>query len=61
MKKASYKKDDLNKPVTMGMLLEYTDEFLLPRISDAITEVVTDVVSKSNAELKYELKEYSGG
>jgi hypothetical protein len=27
-------KDDFNKPVTLGLLLEFTDEFLLPRMAD---------------------------
>ena len=42
------------KPVTYGQLLEYTDSFLLPRISEAISLVVKD----ANAQLENKLKSY---
>ncbi len=38
MKKKSYRKSELDKPVTLGVLLEYTDDFLIPKISDIMDE-----------------------
>lgn len=32
------KKSDLDKPVTLGLLLEYTDEFLIPRMAEMVEE-----------------------
>ena len=70
MKKSSLKQADLDRVVTVGILLEYTDEFLIPKIADIVDETVNRVVDKKidekvaplidqkNAELKYELKTY---
>lgn len=41
-------REDLEKIVTMGVLLEYTDEFLVPKIE----EIVTDVVGASEHRMK---------
>lgn len=54
MYKKKLKTADMNKVVTMGILLEYTDEFLIPRFADIIEESIR----KSNGELKHELKTY---
>lgn len=69
MKKVNLKKDELNKVVTLGVLLEYTDGFLIPKISDLISESEKRVKSELRGELrgdinssegriKHELKEY---
>ena len=34
------KEEALNKPVTLGALLEYTDEFLIPKIGEVIKEEI---------------------
>ncbi|MBI5728790.1 MAG: hypothetical protein HY983_00900 [Candidatus Magasanikbacteria bacterium] len=38
MKKRTYKKDELEQPVTLGVLLEYTDSFLMPKMVDIMDE-----------------------
>lgn len=53
-----YKKEDLQQSVTLGVLLDYTDEFLIPKITEIVTDIVEISVNKSNASLKHELKEY---
>lgn len=34
------KKDQYNKPVTLGVLLEYTDEFFIPRFAELMDEKI---------------------
>lgn len=65
MSKVNYNKSDWNKPITKGALLEYTDEFLVPKISELIKESETRIgekiskcVSAESGALKHELKEY---
>lgn len=43
-------KDSWEKPVTMGVLLEYTDSFLLPKMDE--------MMKANNAMLEYNLKTY---
>lgn len=50
MKKVNYKKSDLDKVVTLGVLLEFADEVLLPRITETIQQTV--------AASEYRIKEY---
>ncbi len=55
------KKTDLNKTVTLGVLLEYTDEFLLPRIGEMFEDSekrLKKYVNEENGQLKHELKTY---
>lgn len=57
----TYKEDDLNKPITLGVLLEYTDEFLIPKIAEFIKEENTAMeqrLRKENAGMEYRLKSY---
>ena len=63
---------ELNKVVTLGVLLEYTDSFLLPRMSDIIEKKLENAISglkkemaemrvefkKDLAAMKYDLKDY---
>ena len=35
-----YNQDDLNKNVTLGILLEYTDEFLMPKMGEMMDEKI---------------------
>lgn len=58
MKKPGFKKSDLNNPVTLGVLLEFTDDFLLPKMTEIINHTVNEVMDKKNAELEYKLKTY---
>lgn len=53
-RRISTTEEDLNRTVTVGILLQYTDDFLLPRIQD----VVTDAITKNNAVLVHMLKDY---
>lgn len=46
--------EELNKVVTLGVLLEYTDEFLIPRLSEMIDERMNERMGK----LEYNLKSY---
>ena len=48
------KRNDLDKPVTMGLLLEFTDEFLIPRFS----ELMDLKLKEANGQLEYNLKTY---
>ena len=57
-KRSAYKKTDLNQPVTLGLLLEYTDDFLLPKMTEIVHDTVNDIVDKKNAQLEYKLKTY---
>ncbi|MFA5813397.1 MAG: hypothetical protein WC862_02695 [Patescibacteria group bacterium] len=45
---------ELDRPVTMGILLEYTDEFLIPRFS----ELMDDKIKEANAKQTHEIKSY---
>lgn len=51
---ANKHKSELDIHVTMGMLLEYTDDFLIPSISD----IVDEKLSQQKTEMVYELKSY---
>lgn len=44
--------EDLNKNVTLGVLLEYTDEFLLPRMEERVREVVKEEIGQSEHRVK---------
>ena len=46
----THTKEELDKPFSLGVLLEYTDEFLIPKIGEMIKE--------GNADVKHELKSY---
>ncbi|MEK7083653.1 MAG: hypothetical protein AAB932_00265 [Patescibacteria group bacterium] len=56
---------ELNTPVTMGVLLEYTDQFLIPAMSEIIkgesgtikTEIKTEMKAEM-AKLEHNLKSY---
>jgi hypothetical protein len=48
------KSNNLDKPVTLGLLLEYTDEFLIPRLSD----VIDDKIKTANAGQESRIKSY---
>lgn len=39
MKKGKIRKEDLQKPVTLGVLFEFTEEILLPRIEEIVKKV----------------------
>lgn len=41
----SQQPEDLNKNITLGVLLEYTDEVLLPKMEETIRNVATEVVT----------------
>lgn len=69
--KVKYKKskDELSRPVTMGLLLEYTDEFLIPKFSQLMDNKVQennkilennlkDYIDKNNAKQEYNMKDY---
>ena len=66
MTKANFKPTDLDKVVTLGVLLEYTDEFLIPHFAEVIKEIVPPMIKEivlpmikeANGQLKHELKEY---
>lgn len=47
--KFTKKRSDLAKPVTLGLLLEYTDDFLLPKISD----IMDEKIQKNNVKFEY--------
>lgn len=46
--------EDLDKNITLGVLLEYTDEFLLPRMEERVREVVKEEIGQS----EYRMKDY---
>ncbi len=55
------KKSDLNKVVTLGVLLEYTDEFLLPRIGEMFQDSekrMKEEINAANGKLNHDLKVY---
>lgn len=53
-KEYAKKHSELEKLVTMGLLLEFTDEFLIPRFSDLM-----DIkLKEANGQLEYNLKTY---
>ncbi len=39
--------EDLNKVVTLGVLLEYTDEFLMPKMQEMVTDAVSGAIAQS--------------
>ena len=39
-------KNDLDKPVTLGVLLEYTDEFLMPKIVEITKDTISEELGK---------------
>lgn len=52
---------ELEKPITMGVLLEYTDEFLIPKFSELMDyklESVNGEWDKKFASQTHELKSY---
>lgn len=58
MVRSKLKKEDINRPVTLGVLLEYTDEVLLPRMEEMVNTVVNEVTQKKTGQLEYNLKVY---
>lgn len=49
--------EELNKAVTLGVLLEYTDGFLIPRFTEAMNEM-EQRMSEKMGKLEYNLKVY---
>ena len=49
-----YTDEDLSKPVTLGVLLEYTDELLIPKVG----EIMDEKIKMGNASLEHSLKSY---
>ena len=50
--------EDLQKPVTLGVLLEYTDSFLIPRIGDIVSE---QIKSEVGGIVREQIKSEVGG
>ena len=57
--------NELEKPVTLGVLLEYTDSFLIPKMAELIKEETNGVeyrlksfVKEENAGAEHRLKSY---
>ena len=57
--------EDLQKVVTLGLLLEYTDGFLIPRLSDVMDEKIMaseqrmdERMNERMGKLEYDLKSY---
>lgn len=50
----TYQKEELDKPVTLGVLLEFTDELLIPKMS----ELMDEKIKVGNASLEHNLKSY---
>lgn len=49
---------DMDKVVTLGLLLQYTDEFLIPTMSDLIDQKLDEKFKVNNAQLEHNLKSY---
>lgn len=49
--------EQLDQPVTLGVLLEYTDSFLIPRLTEIMDERFAKVDLRF-AEQEYRLKDY---
>ena len=58
MNKTDFRQADLEKPVTLGLLLENTDEFLIPRFAEMVKGIVSPMFEKNNGLLTHELKVY---
>jgi len=64
----TYQQEELDKPVTLGVLLEYTDEFLIPKMAEIMDEKLNESdrkidkrfgeIDKRFGELEYNLKSY---
>lgn len=59
------RKNDLEKPVTLGVLLEYTDEFLIPKMVEITKEIISEELCEFKkhtdgrfGKLENELKSY---
>ena len=52
----TYPEEELNKPVTLGILLEYTDEFLMPKIYDTMGAMMDEKIGVANAKLEQKMK-----
>lgn len=61
--------EDLNKAITLGVLLEYTDKFLIPKMSDLMDEKIAaseqridkrmnESMNERMGKLEYNLKSY---
>lgn len=44
-------KEDLGKNVTLGTLLEYTDEFLIPKMGEMMDEKMDEKIGKLRSDL----------
>lgn len=58
-------KSDLDKVVTLGLLLEFTDDFLIPKMSEMMDEkiktgnaLLEEKIKTGNANLEHNLKSY---
>ncbi|MFH1947177.1 MAG: hypothetical protein ABIJ23_03420 [Candidatus Magasanikbacteria bacterium] len=49
------KHNDLDKNITLGVLLEYTDEFLIPKMD----ELITERLKTSNTEMEEKIRRYN--
>ena len=68
MAKKSFKKEEWNKPATVGLMLTFTDEVLLPRFADMIDEKFAEQNKRIDAKfveqdkkisrVEYNIKEY---
>lgn len=53
--------EELAKPVTLGILLEYTEEVLIPRFSDVVDDKIKESeerIDQKFAKYNHELKDY---
>ncbi len=51
-------KADLDKVVTLGVLLQFTDEFLIPKMTEVMGEMMDEKIALANAKLTHDLKIY---
>src|SRR3989338_7566190 len=58
MKKSQHSKQVLSTPVTLGVLLDYTEEILMPAMSKLIDDKLDEKLKSSNAKLENNLKTY---
>jgi hypothetical protein len=52
---------ELEKPVTLGLLLEFTDEVLLPKMSELIQVTVKEEITGAEHRLKSHIREEIAG
>lgn len=49
---------NLETPLTLGILFEFTDEVLLPRLGDVIDNSINEKLKPELAKLEHNLKSY---